>query len=84
MDRMHEDRLDAIRALMDTRQGRALLWWLLDIGLVDKQPHTGNALNTSFNCGQLNVGLQVKGEIETAVPGGVARIAEAMERDYGG
>ncbi len=49
----------AITTLLDMREGRRFLWWLLEIGQIGNQPFVPNALSTSFNCGQLNVGQQV-------------------------
>ena len=69
-----EQRKRAVSALFELPEGREFLRWLLQIGQVDRQPATGNALSTHFNCGQLNVGLQIKELVEAAVPGGAAKL----------
>jgi hypothetical protein len=57
---LHEAQITkAIAACAATREGRLFLWWLLSIGQVGQQPFTANALNTAFNCGELNVGNQI-------------------------
>lgn len=45
--------------LVETSEGREFLWWLLQIGKWATQPHSANALNTAFACGELNVGQQI-------------------------
>lgn len=49
-----------VRDCSGTSQGRTLLWRLLQIGRVDENPYRANALETAFNCGEANVGLQIK------------------------
>lgn len=60
----------AIIALLDNAFGRRLLWWLLRIGRVGMQPYSGNALNTAFACGELNIGQQVLERILASSPQG--------------
>lgn len=60
----------AIEALLQHAHGRKFLWWLLEIGGIGGQPFSGNALTTSFNCGQLNVGNQVQARILEVSPEG--------------
>lgn len=59
---------DAITALMEHRDGRKFILWLLRIGGVGLQPYTGNALQTAFNCGTLNVGNQVLEQVTRLSP----------------
>jgi hypothetical protein len=61
---------DAIAALQQHRQGRKFLWWLLEIGGVGQQPYANNALQTSFNCGTLNVGNQILEALVATAPEG--------------
>jgi hypothetical protein len=65
---------DAISALQQHRQGRKFLWWLLEIGGVGQQPYATNALQTSFNCGTLNVGNQILEAIVATAPEGYLTI----------
>ena len=59
---------EVTRTLLETRQGKDFIWWLLGIGKVNQQPFAHNALTTSFNCGELNVGQQVLAQIMKAAP----------------
>jgi hypothetical protein len=61
---------EAIHALLKHRQGRKFLWWLLRLGGVGLQPYASNALQTSFNCGTLNVGNQILEELLRVSPEG--------------
>lgn len=72
----------ALVGLLQSYEGRKYLWWLLRIGKVGLQPFTSNALNTSFACGELNVGQQILDHIMSVNPAGyVAMMTEnANER----
>ena len=77
---------DAILALQKHKQGRKFLWWLLEVGAVNTQPFAHNALQTSFNCGQLNVGNRILEAITSASPEGYLTMMkehsdERSERD---
>lgn len=61
---------EACRALLATYRGRRYLWWLLRIGKVGTQPFANNALQTSFACGELNVGQQILDHIISVNPAG--------------
>lgn len=61
---------DFIEAAFTTVQGRRFFWWLLEIGKVGMQPFSGNALTTSFGCGELNVGNQILARILEVTPEG--------------
>lgn len=45
-----------------------MLWSFLELGKIFQQPFAGNALQTSFNCGELNVGQQLLSLILEADP----------------
>lgn len=60
----------AIEALQQHYQGRKFLWWLLQLGGVNQQPYTSNALQTAFNCGTLNVGNQILEAVTRVTPEG--------------
>jgi hypothetical protein len=51
------------RKLLRTSQGRQLLYHLLSIGGIGKNPFTANALTMSFACGELNVGQRILADI---------------------
>jgi hypothetical protein len=68
----------ALGALMQHEQGRKLLWWTLRIGQVGTQPMGHNALNTAFNCGQLNVGQQILDRITSVSPEGYVNMMKEM------
>jgi len=73
---------EAVRALLQHRAGRKYLWWLLTVGQVGTQPFAANALQTSFACGELNVGNKILDHIISVDPAGyVAMMTEnANER----
>lgn len=76
----------AVNKLIVDPEGRKLLWWLLEIGRVGLQPYTGNALNTAFNCGEMNVGQRILDRIISVSPEGYLMMMkensdERKERD---
>ncbi len=71
----------AVRDLASTRQGRIFLFWLLEIGKVNVQPFTNNALSTSFNCGELNVGMIIQARIIEADPAIYVRLLQENQND---
>jgi hypothetical protein len=74
-----EDAINAaLGALLQHQHGKKLLWWLLRIGKIGMQPFAGNALNTSFNCGELNVGQQVLDRITSVSPEGYLNMMKEM------
>lgn len=63
-----------IAECLATREGRALLWWLLSETQFGHNPHTANALNTAFNCGRAEVGLRLIARIEQVDAAGFVRM----------
>lgn len=61
-------RKDFIRASMGLRQGREYFYWLLGITNLNANPFTSNALTTAFNCGEANVGQQVRDHLIAVSP----------------
>lgn len=57
-----------------SKEGRAFLWWLLGIAGYGQQPHTGNALNTAFKCGGLEVANHLLLRIAEVDPAGFVRM----------
>lgn len=53
---------------MKLREGREFFYWLLELGRIGRNPFTANALTTSFNCGEQNVGLQIQAHIIATAP----------------
>lgn len=70
---------ESIAALMKHPQGRKFLWWLLQVGGVGSQPFSGNALQTSFNCGVLNVGNQILEKIVSTSSEGYLEMMKESE-----
>lgn len=62
-------------------QGRKFLWWLLTIGKIGAQPYSGNALNTAFACGELNVGQRILDRIISVSPEGYVRMMQESENE---
>lgn len=58
-----------IVAAMGTLQGREYFYWLMEIAHIGRNPFTANALSTSFECGELNIGQQVQAHIMDVAPG---------------
>lgn len=73
------------KAVVDI-DGRKFLWWLLEIGRIGLQPYANNALNTAFNCGEMNVGQRILDRIISVSPEGYLQMMkensdEVKERD---
>jgi hypothetical protein len=61
----------AVESLIATYEGRRYLHWLLQIGrALGENPFTGQALSTSFACGEQNVGQQIMGHLLEVSPEG--------------
>lgn len=70
---LKEDELkigSAVGKALANVEGRKFLWWLLEIGKIGNQPYAGNALNTAFACGELNVGQRILDRIISVSPEG--------------
>lgn len=61
-------RQNGLRQLLATADGRRFAWLFLADCRVFSQPFSSNALQTSFNCGELNVGQKLLAEITEADP----------------
>jgi hypothetical protein len=58
------------------------LWWLLRIGkAIGQQPYSRNALDTSFACGELQVGNLILAELIEATGNGFANLMLEMESE---
>lgn len=77
-------RLDnAVRAMLQHPDTRAYLIWLLEIGKVGTQPFSQNALLTSFQCGELNVGQQIFAHILEVDTAGYVQMMKEKDYDAG-
>lgn len=59
---------EALRAVMQHQQGRRFINWLLSLGKIGRNPYTGQALSTMFNCGELNTAQQLQARIIDLCP----------------
>ena len=60
--------VDDFKWLMAYKQGRRVMWRLLSISGVFRNPFSSSRELTDFNCGQQNVGQQLLMEIHTVCP----------------
>lgn len=78
-----EMRIDsAVSKAIEEAEGRKFLWWLLEIGRVGMQPYAGNALNTAFACGELNVGQKILDRIVSVSPEGYLRMMQENNNEF--
>jgi hypothetical protein len=71
----------AVSQMLESVEGRKFLWWLLGIGRVGMQPFAGNALQTAFGCGELNVGQRILDRIISVSPEGYLKMMEESSRE---
>lgn len=80
LEKLRQANLDkAINMLAERLEGRDLLWWLLEQCHIAQQPFTANALTTSFNCGEMNVGLKIQSRIIEANPAVYVRMMQERQ-----
>lgn len=72
--RAQEERDAVINVLLNDAKGREYLWWLLSITKVNSNPFSGNALATSFSCGEQNIGQQILAHIMDVNPAGYVQM----------
>jgi hypothetical protein len=70
-----------VKAALTTPEGREYFYWLLEITRAEGQPFSGNALGTSFNCGQLEVGRQIKYHLVTTNHEGYFNILREKQKE---
>lgn len=78
-DELHVD--SAVSKALADQEGRKFLWWLLEIGRIGTTPYSGNALNTAFNCGELNVGQRILDRIISVSPDGYLLMMKESQRE---
>lgn len=73
---------DFVKQTMQTPQGREYMYWLLEMTQVRRNPFTGNALSTMFQCGELNIGQKLEGHIiEVSPQGYLHMLTEKQEEE---
>ena len=72
---------DALRALVQHPQGRQYIYWLLEISGIARNPYSGNALATAFNCGELNVGQRIQAHLIEVAPAAFLKMLEEKEEE---
>jgi hypothetical protein len=70
-----------VRAAVETREGREYLYWLLELGKMGRNPYSGNALSTSFACGELNVGQQIQAHLIEVAPNAFLKMLAEKEEE---
>lgn len=70
-----------VSAAMGTREGREYFWWLMEIAHIGRNPFTSNALSTSFECGELNIGQQVQAHIMEIAPGHYLKMVQEKQEE---
>ena len=58
----------AILDLLETKNGKRFLWWLLSVTHVYNNGFTEDPRRTAFNLGEQNIGQQLLGRISTLAP----------------
>lgn len=80
-----QDRLEIeeeYRSLLSSPRGRKFLYYLLGLTNFMRNPFTGNALTTSFNCGEMNVGQHLMADITSVDPIGWSRMQQEANDEY--
>lgn len=72
---------DAIRALVMHSQGRQLIYWLLELGQMGKNPHSLNALATAFACGEMNVSQKILDRLLEVAPTAYVQMLTEKEEE---
>ena len=77
-----DDAIDtATRALLHSPDGKEFIWWMLGITRYGETPWTSNALSTSFNCGEQNIGLQLLARMTSVDPEGFLNLLKERNDD---
>jgi len=74
----HEQSIEEFRHVLDTREGRAVIWRILELCGVFKQSYTGNPEDTFFNEGKRKVGLEIRLMFEELGPSHGTKMFEMM------
>lgn len=68
-------------AALGTPEGRSYFYWLLEICHIGHQPYNGNALDTAFRCGELNVGQLVQSHLISVSPDSFLKMLKEKEEE---
>lgn len=79
--RQRADVDEAIRALVQHGQGRQMIYWLLELGQMGKNPHSLNALATAFACGEMNVSQKILDRLLQVAPNAYVQILTEKEEE---
>lgn len=84
-ERLAKQRIDtAMRWLLEHKEGRDFLWHYLGVtNAIGQNPFAHNALQTSFNCGEQNVGLQLFNHILEVDPAGFLKMQQEKADEDG-
>lgn len=75
--------LGDFRSVLETYQGRRLMWWILEQAGIFKSSFTGNS-TTFYNEGMRNIGLMVHAKIAEASPESILlMMQESKKREEG-
>lgn len=77
-----EMRDSAVSSLLQHKNGRKYLWWLMQIGGIGAQPYRRNALDTAFNCGTLDVGQQILAHVTEVDPAGFVQMQKENQDEW--
>lgn len=81
--KLEKSKIDAfLQSALNDPFGRKYLWWLLEITRITVNPHSGNALQTSFNCGEMNIGQQILAHIIEVDPAGYVRMQQENANEH--
>jgi hypothetical protein len=72
---------DFVKAAVTTVQGREYLAWVMGLGRPNDNPFAGNALATSFRCGEANISKQIELHVLKAAPKGYFQILEDQQKE---
>lgn len=64
-----KDRLDYLKGVLASPQGRAWVWDMLSMCGVFHNPMRADAADTAFACGEMNVGQKILADVVRADPG---------------
>lgn len=77
------NRLDGLRQMLESVNGRIWLWELLSTCGIRRTPYVADsASRTDFNCGMANVGLMIEADLVKNFPKGYLQML--MERSNNG
>lgn len=75
------DRDDFVRESMKLRQGKEYFYWLLSVTGLNSNPFATNALTMSFQCGEFNIGQQVRDHIIQVSPSSYLQMLQEKENE---